>query len=155
MPPTSAGILLFRRPPAAAAQVFLVHPGGPFWVHKDEGAWTVPKGLLAVGEDALAGARREFTEETGFPLPAAGAEHDLGVFRQPSGKRLHIFALEGECDPLQLRSNLFEMEWPPKSARMAQFPEIDRGAWFDRAQALVKITRGQRLAIEKFFSELA
>jgi predicted NUDIX family NTP pyrophosphohydrolase len=82
-------------------------------------------------------------------------EHDLGVFRQPSGKRLHIWALEGECDPAALRSNLFEMQWPPKSGQLKKFPEIDRGGWFEHAQALIKIAPGQRPVIEKFFADLA
>jgi len=152
MPQVSAGILLYRRV-ASGMQVFLVHPGGPLWARKDEGAWSVPKGLVDGTEDELAAARREFAEETGFDAGRAGPEHDLGSFRLPSGKRLHVWAVEGECDPAALRSNLFEMEWPPRSGRTGQFPEVDRGGWFDRAQALRKIAAGQRPVLEKLYAE--
>ena len=151
MPPVSAGLLLYRWH-GAQLEVLLVHPGGPFWAHKDEGAWSVPKGLVHPGEDELAAARREFTEETGFTA-STGAEHDLGIFRLPSGKRLHVWAVAGDCDPEALRSNVFEMDWPPKSARTGRFPEVDRGGWFDRAQALLKIAAGQRAILEKFYAE--
>lgn len=153
MPQVSAGILLYRRV-ASGTQVFLVHPGGPYWARKDEGAWSVPKGLVDAAEDELAGARREFGEETGFEAGRMGAEQDLGSFRLPSGKRLHVWAIEGDCDPAALRSNLFEMEWPPQSGRTGQFPEVDRGAWFDRTEALRKIAPGQQPVLEKFFAEL-
>jgi predicted NUDIX family NTP pyrophosphohydrolase len=153
MPPVSAGLLLYRRRDSGT-EVFLVHPGGPFWARKDEGAWSVPKGLVDPNEDELDCARREFTEETGFDAGGNGAEHDLGSFRQPSGKRVHVWAIEGDCDPTQLKSNLFEMEWPPRSGRSAQFPEVDRGGWFEKAHALVKILSGQRPIIEKFYAEL-
>jgi predicted NUDIX family NTP pyrophosphohydrolase len=154
VPVTSAGLLLYRRrvPPL---EVFLVHPGGPYWARKDDGAWSVPKGLVEPGEDELACARREFREETGFEVPAGGSERDLGIFRQPSGKRLHVWAIEGDCDPSALKSNLFEMEWPPRSGGRAQFPEVDRGGWFDRTQALVKVTSGQRPLLERFYAEFA
>lgn len=122
-------------------------------MRKDDGAWSVPKGLVNAHEDELAGARREFTEETGFAI-AGGRERDLGIFRQPSGKRLHIWAVEGDCNPADLRSNLFEMEWPPRSGRTEQFPEVDRGAWFDREQALLKISHGQRPILKQFYAEL-
>jgi predicted NUDIX family NTP pyrophosphohydrolase len=156
MPPVqsiSAGLLLYRRG-APELQVFLVHPGGPYWARKDDGAWSVPKGLLAPGESELACARREFREETGFDADRNGRERDLGVFRQPSGKRVHVWAVEGDCDPAELTSNLFEMEWPPKSGRTARFPEVDRGGWFDRAPALRKIVAGQRPIVERFYAEL-
>ena len=152
MPAISAGLLLYRRRDPGA-EVFLVHPGGPYWAKKDDGAWSVPKGLVDPHEDELTGARREFREETGFDANGCGREHDLGVFRQPSGKRLHIWAVEGDCDPAALSSNLFEMEWPPKSGRTQRFPEVDRGAWFDRAQALLKIVKGQRPMLERFYAE--
>lgn len=148
----SAGLLLYRQR-ASELQVFLVHPGGPYWASKDEGAWSVPKGLVAPGEAELAGARREFREETGFDADGNGRERDLGVFRQPSGKRVRVWAVEGNCDPARLTSNLFEMEWPPKSGRTARFPEVDRGGWFNRAQALQKIVAGQRPMLEKFYAE--
>jgi predicted NUDIX family NTP pyrophosphohydrolase len=149
----SAGILLHRRL-ASGTEVFLVHPGGPYWARKDEGVWSVPKGLVDAGEDELECARREFKEETGFEARGAGPERDLGSLRLPSGKRLHVWALEGDCDPAALRSNLFEMEWPPRSGRTAQFPEVDRGAWFDRGAALRKIAPGQRPVLEKFYAQL-
>lgn len=148
----SAGLLLYRRCDAHL-EVFLVHPGGPYWARKDLGAWTVPKGLVDAGEEELAAARREFNEETGLD-PPVGHECDLGTLRLPSGKRLHVWAVEGDCDPAQLRSNLFEMEWPPKSGRNAQFPEADRGGWFQREEALARITQGQRPMIEKFYAEV-
>jgi predicted NUDIX family NTP pyrophosphohydrolase len=153
MPVTSAGLLLYRRR-GTRLEVFLVHPGGPFWARKDDGAWSVPKGLVASDEDTLACARREFSEETGFEPPVTGGERDLGIFRQPSGKRLHIFAAEGDCDPGALRSNLFEMEWPPRSGRRAQFPEVDRGEWFGQAESLVKIAGGQRPVLDKLYAEI-
>jgi predicted NUDIX family NTP pyrophosphohydrolase len=152
MPAISAGLLLYRRG-ESGLEVFLVHPGGPFWARKDEGAWSVPKGLVDADEEELACARREFREETGFDAPA-GTELDLGTFRQPSGKQVHVWAIEGDCDPAQLSSNLFEMEWPPKSGRRARFPEVDRGGWFDRTQALAKITTGQRPILERLYTEL-
>jgi len=150
----SAGLLLYR-PRNSGVQVFLVHPGGPYWAKKDEGAWSVPKGLVDPGEEELACARREFKEETGFEPPQSAAELDLGTFRLPSGKRLHVWAIEGDCDPAALHSNLFEMEWPPKSGRSARFPEVDRGAWFDRQQALLKIVTGQRPVLERLYAELS
>jgi len=154
MPVVSAGLLLYRHRDSGV-EVFLVHPGGPFWARKDEGAWSVPKGLVDAGEEELACARRECREETGFEPPAGGAELDLGTYRQPSGKRLHVWAVEGDCDPAQLNSNLFEMEWPPKSGRRAQFPEVDRGGWFDRRQSLLKVTKGQRPILERFYAGLS
>jgi len=152
MPVISAGLLLYRRR-EPGVEVFLVHPGGPYWVSKDEGAWSVPKGLVDVGEEELACARREFKEETGFDVQSSSGERDLGTFRLPSGKRLHVWAIEGDCDPTELNSNLFEMEWPPKSGHIARFPEVDRGGWFSRTAALLKIVKGQRPVLEKFYSE--
>ena len=152
MPAISAGLLLYRRRDSDV-EVFLVHPGGPYWARKDEGAWSVPKGLVDAGEEELACARREFKEETGFDLHGSAGERDLGTFRLPSGKRLHVWAVEGDCNPAELHSNLFEMEWPPKSGRTARFPEVDRGSWLDRIPALLKITKGQRPVLEKFYAE--
>ena len=154
MPLVSAGLLLYRRR-GSSLEVFLVHPGGPYWEKKDAGSRSVPKGLVDGGEEELACARREFKEETGFDAPLASPTHDLGTFRQPSGKRLHVWALEGDCDPAALSSNLFEMEWPPRSGRTASFPEVDRGGWFDRAQANIKIASGQRPLLDKLYDELA
>ena len=153
MAAVSAGILLYRRR-GPRAEVFLVHPGGPYWARKDDGVWSVPKGLVNPQEDELACARREFTEETGCDAGGSGREHDLGIFPQPSGKRLRVWAIEGDCDPAALTSNLFAIEWPPKSGRTAQFPEVDRGGWFDKAEALRKITKGQRPIVEMFFAGL-
>jgi predicted NUDIX family NTP pyrophosphohydrolase len=153
MPAISAGLLLYRQRDSGV-EVFLVHPGGPYWARKDAGAWSVPKGLVDAGEEELACARREFREETGFDVQGSGRERDLGTFRQPSGKRLHVWAVEGDCNPAELKSNLFEMEWPPKSGHTAHFPEVDRGGWFDRAQALLRIVKGQRPVLEKFYAEL-
>ena len=133
-------------------EVLLVHPGGPFWTRKEDGAWSIPKGLFEEGEDPEATARREFEEETGHapdgPLVA------LGVFRQPSGKRLHAFATKGEFDLASFRSNSFAMEWPPRSGRISEFPEADRAAWFGEAEALVKITRGQRPIVAALLDQL-
>jgi predicted NUDIX family NTP pyrophosphohydrolase len=152
MTPTSAGLLLYRRR-SSRLEVFLVHPGGPYWAKKDDGAWSVPKGLVDTNEEEFACALREFKEETGFDPPLQGPARDLGTFRQPSGKRLHVWAVEGDCDPEAVTSNLFEMEWPPRSGRRAQFPEVDRGAWFDEAQAGLKIASGQRPILEKFYAD--
>jgi predicted NUDIX family NTP pyrophosphohydrolase len=127
---------------AGVLEVLLVHPGGPFWQHKDDGAWSIPKGEFGPDEDPLAAARREFTEETGFPV--IGDTVPLAPLKQPSGKVIHAWAVEGDCDPALLRSNTFEMEWPPKSGTMREFPEIDRAAWFDVAVARRKIVPGQR-----------
>lgn len=128
-----------------------MHPGGPYWENKNEGAWTVPKGVVAANEDPFAAARREFKEETRFDVD--GQFRDLGMFLQPGGKRLHVWALEGDCDPLRLVSDTFDLVWPPKSGRIQQFPEIDRGAWFKSDVALVQILQGQRPFLQKVFAE--
>jgi predicted NUDIX family NTP pyrophosphohydrolase len=135
----SAGILLYRR--RGALEVFLVHPGGPFWAKKDLGAWSLPKGEFVEGEDPLAAARREFEEETGFPID--GDFRPLRPLRQPSGKVVHAWAVEGDCDPARLHSNVFTLEWPPKSGRMKEFPEVDRAAWFTIPEARQRILKGQ------------
>ncbi len=152
MPVRSAGILLYRGR-GVGTEVFLVHPGGPYWAKKDDGAWSVPKGIVELNEDELAAACREFEEETGFKV--AGKFRELGTFRQPSGKRLSVWALEGDCEPSQLVSNRFEMSRPWKSGKRQSFPEIDRGAWFKQSEALVKIVKGQKPMVEQFFRELA
>jgi predicted NUDIX family NTP pyrophosphohydrolase len=141
MPKVSAGVLLYRKRPAGV-QVLLVHPGGPFWRGKDDGAWSIPKGLAEEGEDLLAAARREFLEETGAPV--SGNFIDLGAHRQPGGKTVAAFACEGDFDPAGLRSNVFSVEWPPRSGRIAEFPEADRAGWFTLDEAMSKITKGQR-----------
>lgn len=151
MPKRSAGVLLYRRS-AHGLDVFLVHPGGPFWARKDDGAWSIPKGEIGEGEDPESAAKREFAEETGVALD--GALTPLGLFKQPSGKRVAAFALEGGIEPSCVRSNECQIEWPPKSGRMIDIPEIDRAAWFTPQEALVKITKGQRPIIEALLSKL-
>jgi predicted NUDIX family NTP pyrophosphohydrolase len=137
----SAGILLFRRRPTGV-EVLLVHPGGPFWAKKDAGAWSIPKGLVGEGEDRLVAAKREFLEETG--LAVDGQFLDLGAHKQPSGKTIVAWAQEGDFDPALLKSNRFSIEWPPRSGRMAEFPEVDRAAWYAIDEALGKINKGQK-----------
>jgi len=137
---TSAGILLHRRMPVR--QVFLAHMGGPFWSRKDAAAWSIPKGLYEPDETPLAAALREFEEEVGTPAPDEPYEL-LGEFRQPSGKRLTVFAAETEVDVQFVGSNLFEMEWPPRSGRLQEFPEMDAAGWFDLDEARVKLLKGQ------------
>jgi predicted NUDIX family NTP pyrophosphohydrolase len=144
---TSAGILLYRR--REGLEVFLVHPGGPFWARKDLGAWTLPKGEVGEGEEPLAAALREFREETGFDVD--GELRPLTPLRQASGKTIVAWAVEGDCDPEKMRSNLFSMEWPPKSGLQQEFPEADRGAWFSMDEARAKIIQGQA----PFLDELA
>jgi predicted NUDIX family NTP pyrophosphohydrolase len=146
----SAGILLFRR--RERLEVFLVHPGGPYWRGKDQGAWSIPKGVISPNENPLDAARREFMEETGFPV--LGQAQSLGEFRLPSGKRLHAWAVEGDCDPVKLKSNPFSMVWPPKGGSLQSFPEVDRGQWLDRDAALKQITKGQMPLLERFFSQI-
>jgi len=142
MPKRSAGILLYRRI-GDGHEVLLVHPGGPFWARRDEGAWSIPKGEIAEGEDALAAARREFQEETGFRLAQEGRLIALGSFRQSGAKTVEVWALEGDVDPADLASNTFTMEWPPRSGRMQVFPEVDRVAWFTPGEAARRILKGQ------------
>jgi predicted NUDIX family NTP pyrophosphohydrolase len=137
----SAGILVYRET-NGALEVLLAHPGGPLWARKDEGAWTIPKGLVEPGADLLATAQREFTEETGFV--ADGPFVPLAAVRQTSGKIVHAFACRGDFDAAKLISNTFEIEWPPRSGRRRQFPEVDRAAWFDHATAREKLIAYQR-----------
>jgi predicted NUDIX family NTP pyrophosphohydrolase len=143
----SAGILMYRRG-AGAIEVFLVHPGGPFWKNRDAGAWSIPKGEFDENtEEALDAARREFAEETGFPLE--GRPVPLEPVRQRSGKLVHAWAVEGDCDASAVRSNLFAMEWPPRSGRMAQFPEVDRAAWFALDEARRRILPAQEPLLDQ------
>jgi predicted NUDIX family NTP pyrophosphohydrolase len=139
--PKSAGILMHRLRDGAL-EVLLVHPGGPYWKNKDEGAWSIPKGEFTDAEEALDAARREFLEETG--MSALGPFAELPVLRQKSGKTLYAWAARGDCDACAVRSNLFEMEWPPRSGKLAQFPEVDRAAWFTLEAAREKLAAGQR-----------
>ncbi|MCK0438298.1 NUDIX domain-containing protein [Gordonia alkaliphila] len=143
----SAGILLYRGR-GDDLRVLLVHPGGPYWKNKDDGAWTIPKGLVEAGEDPLAAARREFAEETGSPAPDGDAL-DLGQVRLRSGKRVTGFALEGDFDPKALRSNTFELAWPPRSGRTAIFPEVDRAEWFDVVAAVRKLNVAQAPFVDR------
>ncbi len=152
MPKVSAGILLFRNR-AGRVEVLLAHPGGPFWAKKDDGAWTIPKGLVDEGEDLAAAARREFFEETGAAVE--GELIPLGPHKQPGGKTVVAFAAQGEFDPAALRSNTFAMEWPPRSGKTAEFPEIDRAEWFGLDEAARKILKGQRPMLEALKGRLS
>jgi len=138
----SAGLLLYRRA-GDEVEVLLVHPGGPFWAKKDEGAWSIPKGEYEPDEDALATAYREFAEEVGLPAPD-GAPHPIGEVRQPGGKRVRAWALEGNVDPRGATSNTFDLEWPRGSGRIRSFPEVDRVEWMTVATARAKLLKGQR-----------
>lgn len=136
----SAGLLLFRRR-GEIMEVFLVHPGGPLWAKKDAGAWSIPKGLIDPGEEPLSAARREFEEETGFQV--SGEFIPLAPAKVTGGKTILAWSVEGDCDPDAMRSNTFEMEWPPRSGKRQKFPEVDRGEWFSLAAAKEKINKGQ------------
>ena len=144
----SAGLLMFRLR-NGEPELLLVHPGGPFWAKKDEGAWSIPKGEFQAGEEPLAAAQREFAEETG--CRAQGPFIPLTPITQRSGKVVHAWAVEGDCDPAHLHSTLFSLEWPPKSGKHQQFPEVDRAEWFSVPVALQKIIPAQR----GFVTELA
>jgi len=142
----SAGLLLYRIR-GGAVEVFLVHPGGPFWAKKDLGAWSIPKGEYGPGEDPLEAARRELEEETG--LRPGGPPLPLGSARQPGGKEVLAWAVEGDADPAAIRSNTFSMEWPPRSGKQAEFPEVDRAGWFAMDVARKKILKGQVALLEQ------
>ena len=128
-------------------QIFLVHPGGPFWAKKDAGAWSIPKGEFAPDEDPLAAAQREFSEETGFQ--ADGRFIPLAPLKQPSGKTIHAWAVEGDADAARIRSNNFSMEWPPGSGKQQEFPEVDRAAWFTIEAAEEMVASGQKGFIDE------
>jgi len=147
----SAGVQLYRLA-AAGVQVMLVHPGGPYWVRKDEGAWSIPKGEIEPGEEALAAARREFEEETGATVD--GEFVPLAPVKLRSGKVIHAWAVQADFDPAGLRSNLFTMEWPPKSGEMRDFPEADRAGWFAIEAARVKIHPGQAPLLDSLLARL-
>lgn len=151
MPKTSAGLLLFREA-SGGLEVLLLHPGGPFWSRKDEGAWSIPKGEFEEGEDPLAAARREFEEETGASAP--GEALVLGALKQSGGKTVHAWAVRGDFDPALLRSNTFLLEWPPKSGRMQEFPEVDRAGWFPLDEARRKILKGQAGFLDRLQEKL-
>lgn len=157
----SAGVLVYRwneglphGTPGELPEVLLGHLGGPYWSRKDEGAWTIPKGLVEVDEDDWAAARREFEEETGQPVPD-GTTIDLGVTRQNRGKEIHIWAVPGAIDAAVCASNYFEMEWPPKSGRVQEFPELDRFAWLDLRAAEARIVQGQKPVLTALATRLA
>jgi predicted NUDIX family NTP pyrophosphohydrolase len=148
---TSAGILLFRRH-HGSVEVFLVHPGGPFWARKDDGAWSIPKGEAETGEDLLTRARLEFAEEIGFTVD--GPYAPLEPVTQAGGKIVYAWAVEGDADAATIRSNTFSLEWPPRSGKMAEFPEVDRAEWFDLATAREKINMRQRALLDQLERQL-
>jgi predicted NUDIX family NTP pyrophosphohydrolase len=141
----SAGLLLFRRR-GSSLEVLLVHPGGPLWARKDDGAWSIPKGEVEENEDILAAARREVDEETG--ARPSGTFISLSPVRQTGGKIVHVWAVESDFDPASLKSNVFEMEWPPKSGSRRSFPEVDRAGWFDLETAGRKILASQAIVLK-------
>jgi predicted NUDIX family NTP pyrophosphohydrolase len=143
----SAGLLMFRRT-AVEAEVLLVHPGGPFWAHKDAGAWSIPKGEFHAPESPLEAAIREFKEETGFQ--AQGPFFELGTIRQAGGKLVTAWAFAGDCDPGELTSNTVHMEWPVRSGRTIEFPEVDRARWFSLPAARDHILISQQALLDRF-----
>jgi predicted NUDIX family NTP pyrophosphohydrolase len=151
MPKKSAGLLVYRGSPPSV-EVLLVHPGGPYWAKKDEGAWSIPKGLCSGTEDPLAAARREFEEEIGGPV--TGNFIVLGEFKQPGGKIVTAWAVEADLDVSDFTSNSFEMEWPPRSGTRQTFPEVDKAAWFDLKTALKKVTKGQTAIVQALARQL-
>ncbi len=148
----SAGVLLYRWR-EGTLEVLLVHPGGPYWQRRDDGAWSLPKGEFEASEAPDAAARREFREETGFDVP--GPLEPLTAVRQPRGKVIHPFAVEGAIDAAAMRSNTFDLEWPPRSGLMQAFPEVDRAAWFELAAANRKLIPGQRPILAELAARLA
>jgi predicted NUDIX family NTP pyrophosphohydrolase len=151
LPKLSAGVLVYRERDGVA-EVLIAHPGGPFWARKDDGAWSIPKGEYLDGDDAWAAAQREFGEELGLPVPA-GPRIDLGPLKQPSGKVVTAFAVRGDLDVTDARSNTFELEWPKGSGRLREFPEVDRVAWFPVAQARAKLLKGQRALLDQLMAQ--
>ena len=147
----SAGILAYRRG-RRGVEVLLVHPGGPYWRNKDDGAWSIPKGEYAQGEDPWAAAQREFEEEVGS-APPAGPRIDLAPVKQPGGKVVTAFAVPGDLDPANARSNTFELEWPRGSGKMRTFPEVDRVQWFPVAQARTKLLKGQLALLDQLMAD--
>jgi predicted NUDIX family NTP pyrophosphohydrolase len=143
MPKLSAGLLLYRRRRDGELEVLLAHPGGPFWAKKDDGAWSIPKGEYGPDEDPRRVAAREFEEEIGVAPPTTDTAVSLGEVRLSSGKRVSAWALEGDLEVDEVRSNTFPMEWPPRSGKIEEFPEVDRAGWFDLRTARRKLTKGQ------------
>jgi predicted NUDIX family NTP pyrophosphohydrolase len=150
----SAGILLYRFAPCGTCEVLIGHMGGPFWAKKDAGAWSIPKGEYVLGEAPFDVARREFEEELGSPVPAEEYVA-LGEMRQPSGKVLTVWAAQGELDATASHSNTFELEWPPRSGRVQEFPEIDRSAWMPLRQARLALVSGQVPFLDRLMAALA
>lgn len=150
MPQKSAGLLIHRHI-AGVFEFLLVHPGGPFWARKDEGAWSIPKGLIGNGEDELEAAKREAEEELGVAIE--GDFRPLGSYKQPGGKIVTAWSVEADIDADAVRSNMFTMEWPPKSGRLKEFPEVDRAGWFSLPEAGVKILKGQRAMLDDFLEQ--
>ena len=154
MPKRSAGLLVYRRSDDGI-EVLLVHPGGPFWAKKDDGSWSIPKGEYEPSEEALEVALREFEEELGIGAPDHSTAVPLRELRQPSGKVVTAWAVEGDLDVSDVRSNTFEMQWPPRSGRTQEFPEVDRAGWFDLAEARRKLLRGQLGFLDRLTEQLA
>jgi len=152
MPKKSAGLLLYRGDDSRI-EVLLVHPGGPFWRNRDEGAWTIPKGEFDDGEEPLAAAKREFKEELGS-APPVGDYFPLNSIKQKNNKTVHAWAVKGDFDPAALKSNTFSCEWPPKSQRMQEFPEVDRAEWFAPDEAKRKILLAQGELIDELLTIL-
>lgn len=152
MPTLSAGILLYRRR-SGTLEVLLGHPGGPFWAHRDDGAWSIPKGECVSGEDPWEAAQREFSEELGCPVPA-GPRLDLGTVRQPGGKLITAFAVHADLDAGAVRSNTFTLEWPRGSGRIREFPELDRVAWLPVTAARRKLLAGQRGLLDQLVTRI-
>ena len=152
MPTLSAGLLLYRMGDGVV-DVLLAHPGGPFWARKDDGAWSIPKGEYTADQDPWAAAQREFVEEIGLPVPT-GPRLDLGQLKQPSGKIVTAFAVAGDLDIAEARSNTFELEWPRGSGRTQSFPEVDRVGLFAGADAKLKLLKGQTPFLERLLKHL-
>lgn len=151
MPKLSAGVLMYRTG-HGVVEVLIAHPGGPFWARKDDGVWSIPKGEYTDGEDPWAAAQREFLEELGLSVPD-GPRVDLGPLKQPSGKVVTAFAVRGDLDVTESRSNTFQLEWPKGSGKMREFPEVDRVGWFSVAQARIKLLKGQRRFLDQLMAQ--
>lgn len=156
MPKLSAGILLYKLTDASVLEVLLVHPGGPFWAKKDEGAWSIPKGECDAGEERYQAALREFAEELGSAVPAAGGpDIDLGAIKQAGGKAVYVWARAADFDATTLKSNAIEIDWPPRSGKQQIIPEVDRAEWFSLAQARQKLLKGQLEILDRLQNHLA